>query len=347
MAHNSSESPYWATIFKGYRYFYGLCYPVFTLVSLGGCLSLLIVMITRRKQIRYPATTSWAICWLLLADIGYLISRFVIYLGVTKIFPRRLINLSEEVCWWWVITFGSLAVMQGYVQAIISIERLLAVRCPLKVKLWVTPRRLFLALGLVSVYSVGMSAGYVAIGYYYNEEKQECVLNTRHGFELALYVFLAWTAPPCVILTVCTIGIIAKLVVRSRSKLRNIQKDRRQLSSSEIRLSLMLVAMDVVFVTTSLPLSVVYFALNASGFSTRMMFAWRVSLFLTSLGTYTDWIIVLMLGAQVRKAFRAACCCCCCRPASKAVSGTGVSGSTHSSSTPLEQLSRHTILQGK
>lgn len=296
----------WKRLRKNFHYYKKYVDPVFLLVAIFGAIFLLILIVAKKKEVRYPTTAVIAICCLLLADIAYLICQLLVDFGELHVIPV-IQHQSEYSCYAFVGITGAFLTMQGYVQAVISAERFLAVTKPLKVKTLFTKQRIVGLLCAATLVSAGVGVGYVYFGFQYAEHpKVESVMvcmSQPNGWKMAVFMLLTWFLPPAIITLICTIGIIKTLLNRNSIT----RKDNTQrLQSTEKRLSLMLVVMNFIFILTAIPMSVCYSTKYFYRFhrSYKISLFWDLSVFCTRFGAFTDWIIILLIGSQLRKALK-------------------------------------------
>lgn len=324
------------SVWNSYFQFYKYGIPFFNVTSLIGCVGLLFLLVWHRKTIRYPFTTNLAICCLLAADICYLVAANLLYLGKVKIIQQRVRDINEKFCHIVVIAVAITVYCQCYIQCIISIERYIAVRRPFKVKLWITRKRMVLALFLCLAASIAAAIVAMPLGFRYRNHK--CEINPRNGFHMALLAFFTVTAVPGLILMVCTIGIITTVLSRMKYSSRQKSVVSARLRPAEVRLALMLVVMDIIFLIMGIPYAFfTYLVWMVEKLTPAVMFAWDLSLLFTSLGAFTDWIVIFALGSQIRLALRA-----CNRRLSRASVPAGSSSRT-SELRQLEELRRITL----
>ena len=156
---NLSESElYWQRMVEGIKLYLGYGDPALLLCSLCGSALLIVLIIVKREEAKYPTTAAMALCSLLVADIGFLtiilLDDFA-ELGVIPDFKTQ----SQKACRADAFVRTFLLSVQSYIQVVISIERLLAVVRPMKVKDYITTCRMICLLLLAAGISCGISIG--------------------------------------------------------------------------------------------------------------------------------------------------------------------------------------------
>ena len=175
--------------------------PVVLLCSMCGSALLIVLIIAKREEAKYPKTAAIALCSLLVADIGYLTISLLddfAELGVIPDFKTQ----SQKACQAYGFASIFLLTVQSYIQAVISIERLLAVVRPMKVKDYITTCRMICFLLLAAGISCGISIGsmfHFTIVHNKENPRQNISMCLRQADNLDYMGYLstiAWVVPP-------------------------------------------------------------------------------------------------------------------------------------------------------
>ena len=256
---NLSESElYWQRMVEGIKLYLGYGDPALLLCSLCGSALLIVLITVKREEAKYPTTAAMALCSLLVADIGFLTISLLddfVEIGVIPDFKSQ----SQKVCQAYGFASIFLLTVQSYIQAVISIERLLAVVRPMKVRDYITTCcmicLLLLAAGISCCISIG-NVFYFTIAYK-NHPRQNttfCLLEANTQLHKRLLSTIAWIVLPTVIMILCTAGIIQTLITRSKQFKKGLHFTK--ISYAEMRLLFMLIALNSTFILTSVPVCV-------------------------------------------------------------------------------------------
>lgn len=263
------------------------------------------VLITRRKATRLPVTINSAICSLLVCDI----LTCLLWLSIDvahRVMEDSPLEMNKAVCLTYIYSLVTFCNLQGYIQCLISLERVLAVCLPMQVRRIITWRRMVVALMVVFLVVCLLHVFYIVFGYEFSDG--QCQLADQ--VILAVFNALIYCAIPLVVQVACTVAIIVVLFKRHGEK-RSMVRSASRLPSTEIRLAVTLVMMNVVFVATTLPMTLLLLLLPDHFKSNRTRQKWAVrgdvAWILTMAGAVTDWIILLVLGKQIRRAVAGMC----------------------------------------
>ena len=131
----------------------------------------------------------------------------------------------------------------------------------------------------------------------------QCRVIEKHSKDRFIFDFVVWVSIPSIGQLICTVVIIVQLFRRWEMRTTTSIKDR--LTNPEIRLSAMLIIMDIIYIfgTSFFTIQSYLMYINAL-FDSYNFFIYDLAFFASCLGTYTDWIFILGMGTGVRRAFK-------------------------------------------
>lgn len=302
MASNSTSTvDYWTQLLNNYTIGFKYFFPFLGFVSTVVSTVLIFLLIYRREETRFQASTAIAIACLLFYDIcNLLIAMLPMYMYTS--FSILTEGYNDLECQVYTIFMYFVSTMPGYVQGFISIERVIAVTNPLRVKEWVTRKRMIAAILTSSVLVFALST-WLSIYTYKLNAKGECRGTQEQSTTRMIFDFVVWVSIPSSVQLICTVGIIIQLI--RRLKLRSVTNAKERLTTSEIKLSVMLIVMDIIYIFgTSFFTFLTYHMHLYAAYDSHTFFIFEIAYFSSCLGSYTDWIFILCLGTSVRKAFK-------------------------------------------
>lgn len=193
-----------------------------------------------------------------------------------------------------------------YLTIALSIDRLILIKFPLKSKHILTKRVTFTTILLIYVFSIVYCVPYW-LEKRYSPEAQQCVLTTigkkiHKYIRIYLYIPVVYVIP-FITLTCINITIIQNLIVKKQQK-RNLCGKKNKKISADYHITLMLVAIIIVFVLCQLPLLVlnVWYAIDPRGSYESLQFHKlnTIGILLTVFNTSTNFLLYCFFGQKFR-----------------------------------------------
>lgn len=297
-----------------------------------------IVLIAVSKFMKKPSSTYIYLCSVACSDLlvnvvclPILLYKRV-YTGSTSIHVCRTMNLffyTSLGC-----SIFSLLVM--------SIDRYLAICCPLKAQMMATMKRAMIITIIVWLMAVAAASPYV----YFTTSLSNCAIVVPAGLGFRLFVIIAGLVLYLIPVVIMLFGYVFTGITlcRRRTEKRQTGEEKKvgQLESSVTRISVMLLVVLVAFIICWTPYWWYYVSL-AFGVINNMMTS-AMPLYEKIIVEYSVLIVAManssinpILYACTSKAFRNACkrcfCCCCREPHSYMVSQDSHSGTESSRTT--------------
>ncbi|CAF0854192.1 unnamed protein product [Adineta ricciae] len=194
-----------------------------------------------------------------------------------------------------------------YLTIAVSMDRLILVKVPLKAKKILTPRTTMIAIALIYSFSILYCIPYW-LEQEYKPELKQCRL-THIGRKIYKYTRIYIYIPvvyliPFTTLTCINISIIINLVANKRRK-KSLAAKTNKKKQADYHITLMLVAVIIVFVLCQMPLLVLnaWHAIDSHGSSESILFHSlnTIGILLLVCNTSTNFLLYCFFGEKFRK----------------------------------------------
>ncbi|XP_067933446.1 probable G-protein coupled receptor 139 [Watersipora subatra] len=267
--------------------------------TVGHLLSIAVMM--RSKSMRVYSSTvylvSMSVTGIATLYIGLL--RYVMFIGISK-WVVDIRDSSDAFCkFHMALTYASLQYF-AWLQATVAVDRLISVLFPHKYHVaikWKTAL-VVVVVELVAVSLLNMSVGF-AVGL---NEEDYCKAHASFFFYIVWgYIdLLSYSLIPAVILIICN-SIILKILGDSRLKTRSARSKNTGLARS---LTVMLMSLNVFFLITTLPISIIFF-IKWGDYGTQRYavteLCWTIFSLLQYAGSACTFFVYCITGSKFRE----------------------------------------------